>query len=332
MSRTTLALYLPSMHIVLSEAFDRNVMVEESHSVREQSMDQNTRLAGIRRVLWIVLALNLLVASAKLIYGFISNSASMQADGIHSFFDSTGNIIGLIGIRLASKPADVEHPYGHRKYETYASTIIGLLLVIAGLSVGWEAIQNLLAGSSRVEVTPISFIVMAGTLGINIGVTTYEHRAAKQLGSEVLAADARHTLSDALVSIGVIIGLICVQLGFPLADPIAALIVTVIIFYTAFEVFKSSAETFSDHVRIPVEEVTGLIKSHGAVAECHEVRTRGTQSAVYLDCHILVNAEWTVRQAHDLASHLEKDLRDAHPQLVDVMIHIEPDLPEERKA
>ena len=298
----------------------------------KQVMDQSARFVGIRRVLWIVLIFNLLVAAAKLIYGVISSSASMQADGVHSFFDSTGNIIGLIGIRLASKPADEEHPYGHRKYETYASTIIGLLLVVAGLSVGWEAVQNLLAGTSNVEVTPISFMVMIGTLCINIGVTTYEHREAKRLRSEVLAADARHTFSDALVSVGVIIGLICVQLGFPLADPIAALIVTVIIFYTAFEVFKNSATTFSDHVRIPVEEITALIKSHGAVAECHEVRTRGTQSAVYLDCHILVNSGWTVRQAHDLANHLENDLRAAHPELVDVMIHIEPDLPEERKG
>jgi len=301
--------------------------MNESHAQNAQL----TTLKRVQRVLWIVLLLNLLVAMAKLLYGTITGAASMQADGIHSFFDSTGNIIGLIGIHFAAKPADTDHPYGHRKYETYASTAIGVLLLVAGTTVAVEAIGELISGVSNVEVTPVSFIVMIGTLAVNLSVTTYEHRQAVKLNSEVLAADASHTLSDVFVTVGVIVGLVFVQFGFTMVDPIAALIVSIIIFYTAFGVFRTSAATFSDKVRIPAGEVAALIKSHGEVAECHEVRTRGTADAVYLDCHILVDPDWTVSRAHALATHLENDLKAAHPELVDVMIHVEPDVPEERE-
>ena len=175
------------------------------------------RMRSIRRVLWIVLMLNLAVAAAKYVYGVISGSASMQADGIHSVFDSAGNVVGLVGIALAVRPADEGHPYGHAKFETYASLAIGALLLLAAFEVGSSAIAKLVSGVFTVEVTPISFAVMIGTLAVNLGVTTYERRCAKRLKSEVLAADANHTLSDALVSVGVIVGLVAVSLGFPIA-------------------------------------------------------------------------------------------------------------------
>ena len=175
----------------------------------------------------------------------------MQADGIHSVFDSAGNVVGLVGIALAARPADDSHPYGHAKFETYASLVIGVLLLLAAFEVGSSAVGKLVSGVYTAEVTPVSFIVMVGTLAVNIGVTTYERRCAKRLKSEVLAADANHTLSDALVSIGVIVGLAAVALGFPMADPIMALVVTVAILATAYDVFKHALATLSDHARIP---------------------------------------------------------------------------------
>ncbi|MFR3090799.1 MAG: cation diffusion facilitator family transporter [Eggerthella lenta] len=176
------------------------------------------RMRSIRRVLWVILVLNLAVAAAKYVYGLMSGSASMQADGIHSVFDSAGNVVGLVGIALAARPADDSHPYGHAKFETYASLVIGVLLLLAAFEVGSSAVGKLVSGVYTAEVTPVSFIVMVGT-AVNIGVTTYERRCAKRLKSEVLAADANHTLSDALVSIGVIVGLAAVALGFPWPTP-----------------------------------------------------------------------------------------------------------------
>ena len=159
------------------------------------------RMRSIRRVLWVILVLNLAVAAAKYVYGLMSGSASMQADGIHSVFDSAGNVVGLVGIALAARPADDSHPYGHAKFETYASLVIGVLLLLAAFEVGSSAVGKLVSGVYTAEVTPVSFIVMVGTLAVNIGVTTYERRCAKRLKSEVLAADANHTLSDALAEL-----------------------------------------------------------------------------------------------------------------------------------
>lgn len=285
----------------------------------------SARMRSIRRVLWIVLALNLAVAAAKYVYGSITGSASMQADGIHSVFDSAGNVVGLVGIALASRPADEGHPYGHAKFETYASLVIGVLLLLAAFEVGSSAVGKLMSGSYTAEVTPFSFVVMVGTLAVNLGVTTYERRCAKQLKSEVLAADANHTLSDALVSIGVIVGLAAVALGFPVADPIMALVVTVAILFTAYDVFKHALATLSDRARIPEEDVRTAALSVPGVRDAHRIRTRGTEGEVYVDLHVLVAPDMTVGAAHALADAVESAVASRFSNVTETLVHIEPD-------
>ena len=192
------------------------------------------RYRSIRNVLWAVLALNLAVALAKLTYGIISHSAAMEADGFHSMFDGASNIIGLVGMWFAARPADQDHPYGHGKFETFAAALIGILLIFAGYTVGRGAVDGLSGDGLPTEVTTISFAIMLGTLAVNILVTTWERRAGKRLGSEVLVADASHTLSDVMVSTGVIVSLVVVRLGWQQADGIVALIVAAVILRTAW--------------------------------------------------------------------------------------------------
>jgi cation diffusion facilitator family transporter len=170
------------------------------------------RERDIRRVLWVVLVLNIAVALAKLLFGLFSHSVAMQADGIHSLFDGASNVVGLIGMWFASRPADQGHPYGHAKFETFTAAAIALMLGVAGYTVAQGAIQSL-HGQGDARVTVASFAIMISTLAVNLGVTTWETRAGRRLGSEVLLADARHTLSDVLVSSGVIVSLILVRLG-----------------------------------------------------------------------------------------------------------------------
>lgn len=283
------------------------------------------RTASIKRVLWAVLFLNLFVAAAKYIYGYISGSAAMQADGIHSVFDSAGNVVGLIGIAIASRPADETHPYGHSKFETYASLIIGILLLLAAFEVGSSAVDKIITQDFNAEVTPLSFIVMIVTLCINLGVTIYERSRAKELNSEILKADASHTLSDALVSVGVIIGLVFVSLGFPLADPLVALIVMLAIIATAWDVFRHGLATLSDRARIPEEEIKSVVLAVLGVVETHKIRTRGTESEIYVDLHVLVEPRMTVRDAHDLSDLVEQNLKESFPAIREVLVHIEPE-------
>ena len=296
-----------------------------SRSVMTTKPPVSMRSASIKRVLWAVLLLNLGVAAAKYLYGSMSGSASMQADGIHSVFDSAGNVVGLIGIALAARPADESHPYGHAKFETYASLIIGILLFFAAFGVGSSAISKLLTQSYDVQVTPFSFVVMFITLCVNIAVTLFERKQGKKLNSEVLRADASHTLSDALVSVGVIVGLVLVSLGFPIADPIMALLVMVAIVVTAVDVFKHGLITLSDHARIPEHEIYELIKHIPGVKNAHKIRTRGSEGEVYADLHILVDPTMTVLAAHDLSEVVENKIMHSYPQVVEVLAHIEPD-------
>lgn len=295
-----------------------------SHQALTSKGYVSDRTRAIRRVLWAILFLNLGVAAAKYIYGTISGSAAMQADGIHSVFDSAGNVVGLVGLSIAARPADDNHPYGHAKFETYASMVIGVLLLVAAFGVGSSAVENLMADNHEVDVTPISFAVMIITLAINLGVTWYERRRGKELRSEILAADASHTLSDALVSIGVIIGLILVLAGFPIADSIVALVVMLVILYTAFDVFKQAFATLSDRARIPEKDIFDIVTKVKGVKDAHHIRTRGPQGEVNADLHVLVDPAMPVSDAHELSETVERVLIDAHPQIVEVLVHIEP--------
>lgn len=282
------------------------------------------RVRSIKRVLWGILGLNVLVAAAKLVYGLITGSVAMTADGFHSMFDGTSNVIGLLGMGFAGKPADKDHPYGHMKYETFASAVIAVMLLLAAWRVGSSAFERLMDPGVGPRVDAMSFVIMISTLAVNIGVTTYERKVGQKLRSEILIADASHTGSDVLVSTGVIIGLAAVKLGFPLADPIIGLLVAGAIVIAAIRVFKSANATLSDQARIPTSDICALVLDVEGVLGCHEVRTRGAASEVYVDLHIQVNPGVSVAEGHAVAEAVEKAVCDGFSQVVDVIAHLEP--------
>ena len=283
--------------------------------------DRRTR---ILRVLVTVLVLNVAVALAKLGWGYYVGSVSMVADGFHSLFDGASNVIGIVALGLAARPADRDHPYGHGKYETYASVAIGAMLAVAAYSVGSAAIGRLLEGSPPPRVDAIAFAVMLGTLAVNLGVTLYERSAGRRLGSDILLADASHTASDVFVSVGVIAGLVAVRAGYPVADPLIALAVAVVIAYTALNVFRQAMVTLSDAARIDPKLIAGVCLEVPGVLGCHNVRTRGSRAEVYVDLHIQVDPSATVTEGHAVAEALEREVCHAFESVVDVVAHLEP--------
>ncbi len=176
----------------------------------DQSFTEDAAARETRRVLWIVLWLNLGVAAAKFGYGLLTGSVSMQADGIHSSFDGMSNVIGLFGLWAAAHPPNAQYPYGHKKYETFAAAGIGLLLFGTCLYILWNSYLHW-RESVVPEVTGLSFGIMLGTMAVNWGVMTWEHRRGKILQSEILVADSLHTASDILSSLSVLIGLAAVS-------------------------------------------------------------------------------------------------------------------------
>ena len=297
-------------------------MPDTSRSTAQQLSE---RYRSIRRVLWVVLALNLAVAVAKLFYGIVSHSVAMQADGIHSLFDGTSNVVALVGLWVTRRPADESHPYGHGKFETFAAAAIGVMLVVAGYTVGRGAIDHLSGQSAPTVVGTASFVVMFGTLAVNIVVTTWENRAGRRLRSEVLVADSRHTLSDVAASIGVIVSLVAVKLGWEQADGVVALLVAVVIFRTAIGVIRGVGRTLGDAARLPAPEIVAAAREVAGVRDCHSVRTRGLESQVFVDLHVVVAPGTTVEESHAIAHAVEDALRGRFTQIVDVVVHIEPE-------
>ena len=282
------------------------------------------RVRTVRRTLWIVLGLNLTVAGAKLGYGLFTGSVAMTADGFHSLLDGSSNVIGLLAMALAARPPDDRHPYGHSKYETYASAAIGGMLVVAAWEVGKRAIDGLLGGARPPEVTALSFVVMVLTLVVNTAVTLYERRVGRRVRSDLLLADASHTASDIFVSLGVIGSLIAVKLGVPTADSIIALIIALVIVRTAIAVLARAEAALSDRARLDVSEVCAVVREVDGVEGCHSVRTRGTTSEVFVDLHAEVDPGTTVEDGHRISAAVVDSIIGAFPQVVDVLVHLCP--------
>ena len=292
--------------------------------VRNAAAADLARTRTVRGVLWVILGLNLAVAAAKYLYGIASGSIAMQADGFHSLFDGTSNVVGLIGLAVAVRPPDRDHPYGHAKYETYAAAIIGAMLLLASWKVGAAAWLRLSDGGEPPRVDTGSFVVMVVTLGVNIGVAAWERRVGRTLRSELLIADANHTGSDILVSLGVLVGLMAVRLGWPLADPLLALLVAGAILWTAGQVLRQADLSLSDTARLSTADVCAAALAVPGVLGCHSIRTRGTAAEILVDLHVQVDPAATVSEGHHVAEAVERAVCERFPEVADVLAHLEP--------
>jgi cation diffusion facilitator family transporter len=297
------------------------VNVDKAPSNRELSTPRRT--AKIRQTLLVVFLLNLLVAIAKLSYGLLSGSLSMTADGLNSLMDGAANVVGLIGLAIAARPPDPNHPYGHRRFETITALAIAMAMVLAVVQIVQEAWNRWQAGAAP-EVTTFSFAIMGATLLVNVGVTLWERRRARELHSSILGADAKHTAADALVSLSVIGGLAAVQLGFPTADLVLAVAVAGVIAWGAWTIMRDAALTLSDVAAAPVEVIERAARTVPGVRGVHNIRTRGGEGLVWVDLHIQVDPNLRVEQAHEIASAVAARVEEELGQPADVTVHIEP--------
>jgi cation diffusion facilitator family transporter len=270
-----------------------------------------------------VLVLNVAVAVVKLVLGYTTGAVSIVSDGFQSLTDSASNVIGLVGMRAARKPPDADHPYGHRKFETLAAAGIFVFMLLAVLEIGRSALQHF-ASASRPSVTLLTFAVMIVTLGVNVWVVRYEAAQARLHNSELLLADSIHTRTDVYATIGVLVALAGVRLGYPILDPIGGILIAVLIARTGFEIARDTSGILSDHVVIAEEDIHRVVMSVPGVLGCHHIRTRGPIDHVFLDLHVWFPADARLVEAHRV-SHVVKDrLMQQFPQIADAIIHIEP--------
>jgi len=281
------------------------------------------RSVAVTRVLVRVLLLNLIVAVAKITLGYATGAVSILSDGFHSLTDTGSNVIAIFGVRVASRPADDDHPYGHRKFEAIASGGILIFLVLVLVQILGAAFSRLRVGDTP-QIDALAFWVMGGTFLINVAVVWYERRAGRELRSEILFADAHHTTSDLLTSAAVIVALIGVRMGYPWLDPVAALLVAGFIAWACWEIFRDTTRILGDQFVIDEGDIRGVVQGVPEVLGCHHIRTRGSADFVFLDLHVWMDGDLPLHEAHRL-SHVVKDRLMAHfPQIKDAVIHIEP--------
>jgi cation diffusion facilitator family transporter len=290
----------------------------------ERPLPPAARYAEVSTVLVRVLVLNLVVALAKIVFGYASGAVSILSDGYHSLTDAASNVVGLVGVRAAGRPPDADHPYGHRKYETVAAAGVGVFLLLVFVELLRNAFNHLTGRTTLPAISAGSFVVMLGTIAINLIVIRYESREGERLASEVLMADATQTRGDVWTSAAVIAALAGARSGLPILDPLAALVVAGFIAHAGYQVARATTGILSDRIVIADFDLERVVMSVPGVLGCHHIRTRGSADHVFLDLHVWLPGDMPLTDAHDL-SHVVKDrLMARYPQIADAIIHIEP--------
>jgi cation diffusion facilitator family transporter len=280
---------------------------------------------SVKRVLIGIMILNLVVTGIKFAVGALTGSIAVLADAFNALVDASSNVIGLLGMRAASEPPDPDHPYGHRKYETIATLGIGGLMLLAG----WEVLQDIfrrLTGGTAPTVTPIAVALILLTLPINIFVVWYEGKRGRELGSDVLQADAMSTRVNIFVSLAALAGLLGTSIGLPWLDIIVALGIVVYIGIAASRIVRETSDVLTDSAVVDPHVVEDIARAVPGVWFATRVRSRGREDDVHLDLHVNVDPAMATEQAHAIASEVERRVIDQVPGVVDAVVHIEPGL------
>ena len=272
-----------------------------------------------------IVAVSLLIA-IKIAASIVTGSIAIRADAVHSVIDLFGVIIGYTAIRIASRPPDESHPYGHGKAENIAGVVIAAMIFVAAIIIAYQAVTRLIAGG-EVELVTLGIYVTAAAIAINLLVSWYSLRVARATESIALEATARDLFADVLSSAAVLVGLILVQFtGIAILDSIVALLVSVLIGRTAFLTMRKSFGGLMD-VKLPQveeDEIVACLSEHtDLIASFHRIRTRKAGSQRQIDFHMVVSRYISVEQAHRLCDELEEEIE---KKLSDtsVTIHVEP--------
>jgi cation diffusion facilitator family transporter len=230
---------------------------------------------------------------------------------------------------VARRPPDANHPYGHRKYETFGALGVAAMLMLGCTQIVTAAIARL-REPHLPAITPLGFAVLGLTITINVFVVWLERREGRRLSSELLLSDAAHTGSDVLASLLVLASFLAARAGWLWADVAVAALIVVLIAVAGVRILLGTLSTLADERRIPPDLVEAVALEEPAVLEAHNVRSRGPSDDIHLDLHILVDPRMAIAAAHEVGHRVERRLRERWPGLTDVVVHVEPALESER--
>lgn len=271
---------------------------------------------------------NLLLSAVKLLAGIVANSGAMISDAVHSASDVFSTFVVIIGIKLASKKPDREHPYGHERLECVAAIILSMVLFITGCGIGINALDNILQGNYSELKVPGMFALIIAIVSIAAKeiMYWYTRHYAKMIDSSALMADAWHHRSDAFSSVGALIGIGGARLGFPVMDSVASFVIFFFIAKAAYDIFKDAIDKMVDHScdGETEKEIYECVMKNDKVVGIDLLQTRIFGNKIYVDVEIQADASYTLHEAHEIAEEVHKDIEQNFPKVKHIMVHVNP--------
>lgn len=287
--------------------------------------DHPERGREAQRSTWISVAVNLALTLAQVVVGLFAASQALVADGIHSLSDLLSDFVVLLAIQYSRKAPDADHPYGHQRYENAASLVVGALLLAVAVGMLWSAGVKLLAPASIPQVDRVALWVALFTLAAKEGLFRYLLAVARRLRSSLLEANAWHSRSDAASSLVVALGIGGNLLGYGLLDPIAALLVGLMVLRMGWEFLWGALNDLTDHAASEPERqaIRSEILATPGVLGVHDLRTRKTGDMLLVDVHLEIDGDLSVRQGHEIAEAVQARVLERHPVL-NILTHVDP--------
>lgn len=271
---------------------------------------------------------NVGLAVGKVLAGLVARSGAMVSDGIHSASDVFSTVVVVIGYRLAGKESDERHPYGHERIECVAAILLAMILCITGFAIGLTGLKKIIGTEGTVLEVPGVLALVAAVVSIIVkeGMYWYTRRAAKKVNSGALMADAWHHRSDALSSVGSMVGILGALLGYPICDPIASVVICVFIVKAAYDIFKDAVDKMMDTAcdEKTITHMRQVILSQEGVAGIDRLQTRLFGARIYVDVEIAADGELPLREAHFIAERVHDAIERNFTEVKHCMVHVNP--------
>lgn len=288
----------------------------------ENNFEKTAIKVSMVSVVW-----NLVLSLVKLIAGVVANSGAMISDAVHSASDVFSSIIVMIGVKISAKDSDKDHPYGHERLECVAAIVLATILAGTGLGIGYSAITNLIDGKYN-SVTPGMLALIAAIVSIvaKEAMFWYTRYYAKKIDSSALMADAWHHRSDALSSVGALIGIAFARIGFPFMEPIASLVICLFIEKAALDIFKDAVDKMVDKScdDETVSTIMECARQIEGVEDIDIIKTRVFGNKIYVDMEISADGNLPLKQTHAIAENVHDAIESAFPKVKHIMVHVNP--------
>ena len=306
------------------ESADHNQFIENTDAVQNLQDYEKTAL----KVSKVGIAANFVLTLFKLLAGVIAHSGAMVSDAIHSASDVFSTIVVIIGIRISSKASDKDHPYGHERLECVASIVLATVLAVTGLGIGYSAVSKIVGGDYSQLAVPGMLALVAAIVSILVKESMFHYTRiyARRIDSGALMADAWHHRSDALSSVGALIGIAGARIGFPIFEPIASLVICIFIEKAAYDIFMDAVDKMVD--KACDEEVESKLRECALAQEgvlgVDLLHTRVFANKIYVDIEIRVDGDKKLRESHGIAEQVHDAIEQNFPKVKHIMVHVNP--------